>query len=164
MMIYQASIKDCISQMCILPAGIALLSMAFLVRHLAGVIRQLRDTERAERGAAVFPRLFAIAVCCIVLFISCTQLRRGIFLPFEREADLRTVSGTVTALQRDRFSPRFSPGNAETVSYGCVIEIGQEQFYCLAYGNVQTGDELTVRALPNSGIILSCERIEKEAQ
>lgn len=160
MIVYQTTIRACIFQLFIAPFLLAVFSSFQIVRFIVQLIRTIRSDAHRKK-AEFFFRASALVCALAVLLISAQHLRYGIFLPFEREQQARTIVGTVLEVKSNPLSPRFSLKDSngtvyDNSSFGCFITVEGKQLYCLARGeNVAAGDHVIIQYLPRSRIILS---------
>ena len=129
-------------------------------KEIKNLVIFLRNKD--YKSLKLFACVFSLMICCALLLINCSRMKRGIYLPFERQQQLESITGNIDQFERDRFSPRFSLtiGSEETYSYGGIVVIDGEAYYCLSYHNWRDGDNVSILYLPKSRIILRCEKHE----
>ena len=154
MLLYQETLQNCRRVMLLYPMIFTLLSAALLSWAILRARRLLRSQSpgslrRLARGLAVLG-------CAILVLVGCARLRRGLFLPFEREDQQITVTGLVTELHPDLLAPRLEPVEEGLVCVGCTVTVDGRDYYCLISDGIGPGDRVSITFLPVSHVILSC--------
>ena len=124
MLLYQETLQNCRRVMFLYPMIFTLLAAALLSWAILRARRLLRSQSpgslrRLGRGLAVLG-------CAILVLVGCARLRRGLFLPFEREDQQITVT------------------------------VDGRDYYCLISDGIGPGDRVSITFLPVSHVILSC--------
>ncbi len=80
------------------------------------------------------------------------QLSKGIKLLSEKDEDTIKLSGSISSIDNDKYSPRFYyDGNS---CFGSYITVNNTRVYIMDIGELEIGDQVTITYLPKSKIVL----------
>lgn len=150
-------------QDCIVPLCLALFTGAVLLHCLLRLVRKLRITDREKKIRECRFFFIALPIFAFLLSINFIHLfRGGIFLLTEKEADAVTITGMIEETAEidpytgSKYDTEQNSGNGE------ALVINGTKYYVVTYGDLETGDKVSVTVLPRSKIILEIHRASGE--
>lgn len=136
-----------------------LLGMLVLIGSILLMIGFLQRTKQKARQKPwvlmlkSLPFAFGIPIALTVVLLATMQLKMGMPLITEKPEDALVAVGKITEMKEDDLSRVIhdAQGNAIRAQY---VSMGELQLYCANVGDFDRGDEIEVRYLPKSGVVL----------
>lgn len=137
-----------------------LLGMLVLIGSILLLIGFMQRTKQKARQKPwvlmlkSLPFAFGIPTALAVVLLTTMQLKMGMPLLTEKPEDALVAVGKITEMKEDDLSRVIhdAQGNAIRAQY---VSLGELQLYCANVGEFDKGDEIEVRYLPKSGVVLS---------
>ena len=135
------------------PIGYLLFSIGFIGLCLAGAFLQSGKSLFEE----LIPVCFPVCIALFFIYISVTQLIRGVPLLKDRDQETFEVSGIVEKIEGFTFSTRHAIGRDFLSSI--YITINGERYYSVSVPEIQEGDYLKLDVLKNSKFVAGYEKV-----
>ena len=148
-------------QDCIVPLLLIFFSAIILIKIIVSMIRKYMGG-----GLLNFIKGNTLNMLFFIVFISLITinlihlLRGGIHLLYENQQHAIHISGfientdEIDAFTGSKYSVEQNNGN------GVSIVVNGVKYYLMTFGDLKTGDYVSLEVLPKSGFILSFEKIE----
>ncbi len=142
-------------QNCVVPLALWIftgIGVIYLIICLFGTIK--------GQGFTVKKILYEVAVLALILvplfsINTIMLLRGGIFLLVEKESDKVTITGTIEETGEIDFYTGYKYEVDQNRGSGETITVDGVKYYLVTYGDLKSGDTVTLEVLPKSKLILS---------
>lgn len=151
--------SEYVTKLFVVPLCTCLLGLLVLIGLGLLFYQFMQRTKQRERQKPwvlmlkSLPLAFGIPIALVIVLIASMQLKMGIPLITEKPEDALVAVGKITEMKEDDISrvTYNAQGNAIRAQY---VSMGKLQLYCANVGEFDQGDEIEVRYLPRSGVVL----------
>ena len=143
-----------------IPVRSVIFSLIVIVSTVLIVVKNFRSNQYVDLKSFIFDnskQLFVIAIALSIMLVHIPSLARGgIYLIQEKEDDAILISGKIEDfIELSLYSGgnKYYDKNSTFQGYGEGIVIDGIKYY-LMYGDLKEGDDVTIKVLPKSKLIL----------
>ena len=143
-----------------IPVRSVIFSLIVIVSTVLIVVRNFRSNQYVDLKSFIFDnskQLFVIAIALSIMLVHIPSLARGgIYLIQEKEEDAILISGKIEdfmEISLYRGGNKYYGKDNTFQGYGECIVIDGIKYY-LMYGDLNEGDDVTIKVLPKSKLIL----------
>ena len=152
---------ECLFQWPLVMFAFAIFAAFREYRPVTEAVKQVKQHWGDIKKSAKYLIEIFVATLGIMAFfcVSVHQLRYGIPLARERNAEPQTITGYVEEIQEDWSGIRFHyQGRQER---GDVVIISGSRYFFITSGNLCVGDYIEISYLPNSKVVLQCSMADE---
>ena len=155
------------NDLCIMEIIMLVIGIFIIVCYLVHIFNKLFFVNNKAKKIVIC--IFSLIVSSFFLIHSITHLKYGIYLLAEKPVDALTLQGKIVEIKEIR-NPFTHDYKYAYRDYGVLnthahlITILDKQYYFMIKGDLQVGDNVEIKYLPKSTIVLEVNIIEPEVE
>ena len=147
------------------PALLTLFALALLIFSLILSFSRMKKSKNRLTSSDIFWLILLLLAFVHLMIPQIIKLSRGgFFLLFEREEDAVVIEGIIEERQELSWFTGYQYGCEQNEGNGEAIIVDGKQYYLMTYGNLQDGDFVSAKVLPNSRLILEIHALDPANQ